>query len=232
MDSSLDKLARDVEDLCIVKKGFPGVESEKLELLFRKGVYLYEYMDSQDKLKERQLPSREEFYSSLNGDTVSQEDYEHAVNVWNSFGCETLEDYTLLYMDLDVRILADVFEQFCENSLNAYKLDPAHYFTEPDWTWDALLKYTGVELELLDDIDMVIFIQRGIRGGISQCSHRYSKANNRCMSDFNESEESKYIMYFDINNFYGVSMEKPLPKWGRRWISSEELENLHLLSID
>ena len=75
MNSSLDKLAKDVEELKIVKEGFPGVESEKFKLLCRKGIYPYEYIDSRDKLKERQLPPREQFYNSLNGTSVSQEDY-------------------------------------------------------------------------------------------------------------------------------------------------------------
>lgn len=120
------------------------------------------------------------------GDNISDDDYRHAVKVWKTFNCETLEDYTLLCMELDVRILADVFEEFCENSLKTYQLDPAHYFAAPGLSWDAMLKCTGVELELLDDIDMVLFIERGIRGGISQCCNRYAKANTKYMDDYDE----------------------------------------------
>ena len=127
---------------------------------------------------------------------------------------EILQDYTLLYMELDVRILADVFEEFCEKSLNTYKLDPAHFFTAPGLSWDAMLKCSGIELELLDDIDVVLFIEKGLREGISQCSNRYSKANNKYLNDFNENDESKYIMCFDVNNLYGFAMEKFLPTGG------------------
>ena len=96
----------------------------------------------------------------------------------------TFENYTLRYMELDVRILADIFEDVCENNLKTYHLDPAHYFTGPGLPWDSMLKYTKVQLELLEDIDMVMFIEKGIRGGISQCSNRYVRANNKYMSDF------------------------------------------------
>ena len=150
----------------------------------------------------------------MSGENISDADYQHALSVWRAFECKTMQDYTLLYMKLDVLILADVFEEFRTKSLASYQLDPAHYFTTPGLSFDAMLKYTGVKLELLTDIDMVLFIEKGIRGGkfdrkihifmiyiflmifpaISHCCNRYSKANNKYMGqDFNPSEESKYI---------------------------------------
>lgn len=232
MNTSLDKLARNMKELKIVKKGFPEASSEKIDLLSRKGVFMYEYIDSIEKLNEKKLPPSEDFYSKLNGCHISPEDYQHAQEVWNAFGCETILDYLLLYMELDIRMLADIFEEFRDNSMIAYGLDAAHYFTAPGLAYDAMLKLTGVKLELLDDIEMLTFVERGIRGGISQCSNRFSEANNKYMNNYKENEESKYIMYFDINNLYGFAMTKPLPKGGFRWLSDDELRYFDLDRLD
>ena len=115
--------------------------------------------------------------------------------------------------------MVDVFENFRDSCIESYKLDPAHYYTLPGYTWDAMLKYTGVELDLLSDIDMLMFIERGIRGGISQCSNRYAKANNQHLKpeNYNRDEEDKYIMYYDINNLYGWTMVQNLPHGGFKW---------------
>ena len=95
----------------------------------------------------------------------------------------------------------DVFENFRDMCLKIYKLDPAHYFTAPGLAWDACLKKTEVELELLTDIDMLLMVEKGIRGSVSMISNRYSKANNKYMGDkFNPSEPSKYIQYLHANN--------------------------------
>ena len=102
-------------------------------------------------------------------------------------------------------LLLDVFENFRDSCIESYKLDPANYFILPGYTWDAMLKYTGVKLDLLSDIDMLMFVERGIRGGISQCSNSYAKANNQYLKpeNYNKDEVDKYIMYYDINNLYG-----------------------------
>ncbi|XP_067215258.1 uncharacterized protein [Linepithema humile] len=121
-------------------------------------VFPYEYIDSVDKLRNTSLPSRESFYSSLTGETVSESDYAHATNVWQTFSIEDLGQYS-----------------------DFYGLDPAHYYTLPGYTWDAMMKYTRVKFELLTDIDMELFVERGIRGGLSQCSNRSpSPTTNTC----------------------------------------------------
>ncbi|KAL9951857.1 hypothetical protein ACROYT_G044596 [Oculina patagonica] len=156
-------------------------------------------------------------YSKLNDDHITDEEYDHAKRVWEAFGCKTLGDYHDLYVQTDVALLADVFENFRKICLEQYRLDPANYFTSPGLSWDALLKKTGVELELLTEVDMHLFIERGLRGGISMVSKRYAKANNPYVEGFDPSKPKKYIMYLDANNLYGWAMSKPLPKSGFRW---------------
>jgi len=155
------------------------------------------------------LPSRELFYSSLTGDTKS--DYAHVVNVWQRFSIRTLGEYSDLYLKTDVLLLVDIFENFRDSCVASYGLDSAYYYTLPGFTWNTMLKHTRVNFELLTDIDMVMFIERGIRGSLSQCSNRYARANNKYMLSYNPSKSSSYLMYFDvINNLYGWAMCQPL----------------------
>ena len=164
-----------------------------------------------EKLKETQLPPREAFYSRLNDEGISVEDYTHARKVWETFEMENLEDYHNLYNQVDVLRLADVFENFRDICIKNYKLDPAHYYTAPGLAWDAALKVTEVKLELLSDMDLLLMVEKGIRGGVSMISNRYGKANNKYMSkSFKDIEPSKYIMYLDANNLYGWAMSKPI----------------------
>ena len=187
------------------------------DLLYKKGIYPYEYMDSFEKFSETSLPPKESFYSKLNDEHITEDEYAHAKTVWETFECKTLGDYHNLYVKTDVALLADVFENFRKLCLQQYGLDPAHYFTSPGLSWDALLKKTGVELELFTDHEMHMFVERGIRGGISMVSKRHAKANNPLVSDYDESKPNSYIMYLDANNLYGWAMSKPLPKSGFKW---------------
>ena len=111
----------------------------------------------------------------------------------------------------DILLLADVFENFRKTCLKYYRLDPAHYFSAPGLSWDAMLKMTRINLDLISDIDMQLFIEKGMRGGISYIAHRYAKGNNKYMNDYRESEESSYIIYLYANNLYGWAMSEPLP---------------------
>ena len=196
-------------------------------LLTRKGVYPYDYVSSIDKLFETQLSSKEEFYSKLNDEDISDEDYQHAIKVWNTFGCKTIKDYHDLYLKSDVLLLADVFEKFRLTCIKNYKLDPAHYYTSPGLAWDACLKITGQNLELLSDYDMLMMFERGIRGGITHISKRYSEANNKYMKSYNPEKKSKFIQYLDANNLYGWAMSQNLPTHGFKWMKDLKLEKVY-----
>ena len=223
MSTSLGSLVNNLpeKDFTNLKKYYT---SDKFSLVKKKGVYPYEYMNSLERLKENKLPSKESFYSALTGEGISNEDYQHAQKVWEDFEIKSMEGYLKLYNETDVLLLADVFENFRNICLENYKLDPAHYFTAPGLAWDACLKMTNVKLELLTNIDMLLMVEKGIRGGVSMVSTRYSKANNKYMGDkFNLSEPSKYIQYLDANNLYGAVMSKKLPTHGFKWMNDREL---------
>ena len=224
MASSLDKLSSNLtDDQCKNLRSFYNGD-EIFKLMRRKGVYPYEYMDSWEKFEETKLPSKEDFYSRLNMEPISDEDYNHAKKVWERITPEddetvTLRDYHDVYLTTDVLLLADVFESFRETCIKNYQLDPAHFYTSPGLAWIACLKKTGIELELLSDIDMLLMFEKGIRGGIVQAVHRYAEANNKYMGDmYDQNKESSYLQYLDANNLYGWAMSQPLPTGGFKWI--------------
>ena len=211
--SSLDKLVKGSDEFPILQKIFP----QENKMLVKKGIYPYEYMDSFEKFEETELPEKEKFYSSLCGKGITDEEYHHAQEVWEKFKCQNLGDYHDLYVTTDALLLADVFENLRKVCQEKYGLDPAHYYNAPGLSWDALLKKTGVELDLLTDLDMHLFIERGMRGGISMVSKRYAKANNPLVEGYNPNEPTNYIAYLDANNLYGWAMSLPLPKSNFHW---------------
>lgn len=233
MSSSLEKL---VENLA--KEGSSKFyhmksyfEESKIDLLLRKQVYPYEYFDDESKFEQQQLPPISAFYSTLSGEGISDEDYTHAQTVWKIFNIQNLGQYHDLYVLTDVLALADVFENFRDICLNYYGLDAAHFYTSPGLAWQAALKMTGVRLELLTDIDMHLFIEKGLRGGISMICHRYAKANNKYMPKYDPSQESSHLAYLDANNLYGWGMSQALPVEEFRWLEDHEIEKLDVPEI-
>lgn len=230
MPSSLDALVKNLkrEDKKITINHFKqfGYDDEKIDLILRKGVFPYEWFNDMSKLEETELPERAQFFNQLALEECSLEDYEHAKNVWTAFNCQTFRDYHNLYMETDVLLLADVFENFRNVCINAYEgLDPAHYYTAPGLSWDAMLKITKQKLELLTDVDMYRFCEMGRRGGISMISNRYAKANNKYMENYNPEEETSYLMYWDANNLYGWAMSQMLPTGGFKWVEDVDVVN-------
>ena len=158
--------------------------------LKRKDSYPYEWVDSYKKFNHQELPAKKCFYSPLDdgkrgkGDGhISNNQYLHLKNVWNIFNFNIFRDFVLLLIK-DVLLLADVFEKFIYTSLKYYNLDPCHYFSAPGLSWDAMLKMTKVELEKISDADMHLFIEKGMRGGISYINKRFLKANNKYSPDY------------------------------------------------
>ena len=199
----------------------------KLELMAQKGVYPYDYMDSFDKFNEK-LPTKEDFFNNMNNEHITDKDYQHAQTVWETFMLKTMREYHDLYLKSDILLLADVFENFRRTCLEYYKLDPCHYFTTSGLSWDSMLKMTDIKLELMTDIDMFQFIEKGMRGGISYICNRHSKANNKYMKSYDEKAPSKYIMYLDANNLYGYSMEQHLPTGGFKWMTKNQIDKIDL----
>ncbi|XP_072018277.1 uncharacterized protein [Amphiura filiformis] len=223
LSAGLDKLVANLSEFSEISKLF---EDEWLELLLRKGVYPYDHVNSLEKLRETSLPSKEAFYSKLNESEISDEDYQHAQNVWNTFEMKTMREYHDLYLKSDVLLLADVFENFRKLCLENYELDPCWYYTDPGLSNDGMLKTADVKLELLTDYNMTMFFEKESRGGVSMISTRYAKANNKYMGDdYDPSKPSKYIIYLDANNLYGWAMSQPLPVGDFKWMTPKELDS-------
>ena len=193
---------------------FCNGDLNKFVLLLRKGVYPYEYMDSWERFDETSLPDKKYFDSELNLD-ISDKDYWHAQKVFEEF-CTDISDYHDLYVQRDTLLLADVFEKFRDTYIEIYGLDPSHFLSAPGLAWQAYFKKANVNLELLTDIDMLLMIEAGIRGGMCQSTHR--NANNKYMNNYDKSIESSYLMYLDANNLYEFTMCQKLPVNGFKWV--------------
>ncbi len=201
-----------------------SVDPESLNLLKRKGVFPYEFMTDFSKLSSTSLPPKDAFYSQLTDSHISDSDYAHAKNVWRTFGCKTMRDYHDLYLKTDVLLLADVMTEFRKTCKKAYGLDALHYYTSPGLAWHAMLKHTEAELDLISDSDMYLMIEKGIRGGVSTITKRYSVANHKYLKNYDPEKPSKHILYLDANNLYGWAMSKPLPYKNFRWTEEKELD--------
>ena len=176
---------------------------EKFILLLRKRVYPYEYMDNWARFNETSSPDKDSFYSSLNMENIDDIDYRHGNNVFKKFKLKSLGEYHDLYVQSDTFLLAHVFEDVRNMCIKVYQLDPAHFLSLPGLAWQACLQKSNVELELLTDYDMLLMVEKGIRGGICHAVHRYAKAKNKYMKNYYRNKESSYIQYFDENNLYG-----------------------------
>ena len=182
-------------------KGFANIyefcngDTNKFILLLRKGVYPYEYMDSWEKFDETSLPDKEAFYSSLNMEDITHVNYRHAKRVLKYFNNKNQGDYHDLYVQSDTLLLADVFENFRNKCIEIYELDLAHFLSAPGLAWQACLKKTEVELDLLTDVDMLLMLENGIRGAICHAMHRYAKANNKYVKNYDKNKESSYIQF-------------------------------------
>ena len=169
-----------------------------------------------------------DLYSILNDQHITNEEYDHVRKVWKTFNIKTMGEYHDLYLNCDVLLLADVFESFRKTCLQYYKLDPCHYFTSPDLSWYAMLKMTNIKLELITNVDMFQFIEKGMHGGVSYIANRYGKANNKDMEEYNENVPSKCIMYFDANYLYCWAMSQYLPTGNFRSMKDKEISKIDL----
>ena len=122
-----------------------------------------------------------------------------------------MQDYHDLYLKSDVLLLADVFENFRKMALNTYHLDPIHNYSLPGLSWDAMLKYTNIELDLITDMDMYQMVEKAICGGISHINHRYAESNYPGMETYNNKKQKKILTYQDANAFYAWAMSQLLP---------------------
>ena len=194
-------------------------------MLLRKGIYPYGYMDSWEKCNKTSLPSKKDFYSNLNMESIDDIDYRHGNNVFKRFKLKNLGEYHDLYLQSDILLLADVLENFRNTCLKVYELDPAHFLSLPGLAWQACLKKTSIELELLTDFDMLLMVEEGISGGICHSIHRHAKTNNKYMKNYHESKESSYIQYLDANNLYGWAMSQKLLVNDFKWIEDTSKVN-------
>ena len=203
MNSSLDKLVKNLSDEDF-KYLIEEFGSENLELLKQKGDYPYEYMNSFERFNEEKLPARKYFYSSTKdgkiGDDgkisdghISVKDYLTCEKIWDKFEMKNMGDYHDHYLKKDVLLLADVFEKFIDTCMKFYGLDPCHYFSSPELSWDEMLKVTEIELEKISDIEKCLFIEKGLRARISYIAKRYDKANNKYMNVYDPKEPSQFI---------------------------------------
>ena len=200
------------------KENYPHLPEHAFNLLTNKLPYPYSYMDSHDKFDEKKLPPKHVYKNDLTGEDISEKEYNFAKKIWDTFQLKSLGELHDLYVSTDTNLLADVFDGFRDLAYDSYKLDPAHYVTLPSYSWSAALKITKVNLELINDIDMSLFIDQVILGGYAAVVEHYAKANNKYLEDYEPEKATSYIFSTDCTNEYGAAMKKFLPKDGFKWV--------------
>ena len=230
LSASLDSLVAnlDARDLVYASKVVPLPA-----MAGSKGVFPYSYLNSVERLSERSLPGREAFFDDLSKTECPVERYERAQEAWRVIGCRTFEDYLLFYLRLDVHQLADVFERFRDLCMREDGLEPSYYVTLPGMTWDSAFKMTGCSVDLLCDVEMYEFFERGIRGGMTFVNTHFMRTNSERVPEvFDSSQPHSDILYIDANNLYGHALSQRLPQSEFKWMSQCEWAGLDIGRYD
>jgi hypothetical protein len=210
LSSSLATLAGTLDHLPITEKRlkalYPAISDSVIR---RKGVFPYSYFNSLSRLEESSLPPISAFKDDLTGAECTPAEYAHAERAWSEFQCSNFRMYATRYMNLDIYLLADVFEEFRRVSLREDGLDPVHFVSLPGLSYMACFKRTGETIDLLQDIDMVRLFERGIRGGLTFVNKHQVEA--RIPELKNNQDGNVHLTYIDANNLYGSSLCRPLP---------------------
>ena len=215
------------EDRISLKQEF-GEENDKL--LRKKGIYPYDYFDEKQKYCETELPEKQKFFNKLNNKNISNDEYKHAMKVFETLKCENLMEYSISYLKTDICHLSDVFQKFSDFAYKTYNLDPRHSYTLPGYSWQSMLKMTKIELELISDSDMYLYLMDTKRGDICVINKKFVKADDiftrkvhdessdkKVTKKLKTSDLNKFVLYLDANNLYGNSMGKPLPYKNFKW---------------
>jgi hypothetical protein len=234
LPSSLDKLVNN-----LLQSGSSNfkyinrfVKNKKLlPFVFRKGIMPYDYISSWNSLKETKLPPRVKFYNKLTQKHVTKADYKYAKQFWQAFNCHTIADFVKYYMALDTMLLYEVISNFRERTFALYKLDCLKYFTLSHYAFDAMLKMTGVQLELLNSLDQWEYFENNLRGGLSGPTKRYLSANNPQVPGYDPLKPCSYIFFVDCVSLYSAAMRSYLPYKGFRWLNDKELSTFDVMSI-
>ncbi|XP_064481238.1 uncharacterized protein LOC135394428 isoform X2 [Ornithodoros turicata] len=234
LNASLETLVKNLRDkgesnFQCLRQFFPN--EEHFQLVVRKGVFCYNFVTSFEAYDEPSLPPRDKFFNILNGTEVSEQDYNHAQNVYEKFRLKSLGEYSDLYLLTDTLLLADVFQNFRKWTLDVHKIEPFHFVSLPGLSMSCALKMSQVELELINDPNAYLLIENGLRGGVTQCSLRKATANVPGTEQFDPEKEKKIINYIDVNGLYGAVMREPLPYGGFEWLTEEEIVNLDIAQI-
>lgn len=231
MDSSLAKLIEvnvkdektTAEPVFPILMNFVGGSVEKYQILCRKLPFPYKYLTSFDVLPVEQLPSRSEFTDDLKKEEISDSDYTLAQTVWDMFECKNFQNFLELYLSCDVILLSAIFTRYCDICARELGCDPCHFFSSSHLSWQCALKYTKVEIQLIDDMEIYNFIRKHIKGGLCFIATRYARANLPHLPDFDETQPRTELRYLDARGLYSWALRKPLPIGNFEWLDEEEL---------
>ena len=198
-----------------------SISKKRMCMVLSKSFFPYEFCTSMEQmLATKKLPARKNFYSSLSEEKISKADHEFAKSVWKEFKCKNLLDYAEIYCKIDTILLAEIFQSF-RKKMHAFSgIDPAYYISLPAYGYDSMLKITGAEIELPTDIDMVHFLERCKRGGVSFINTRYLFSTNVNNGD---------IIYIDRNNLYGEAQMSLLPYQDFKWLTPQEVADFDIM---
>ena len=193
-----------------------------------KGFFPYNYLDSFEKFSQPFPAYADAWRNSFSGKKdISERDYEKAKEIHTLMRCNNFGDYHDFYLTFDVYLLADIFKAFRGVCLKEYHLDPVLLFSAPNLSWEGMLNTIKVEIGLLRHIDMLLFCERAIRGGINGIgAMRHFKANNKYVEDFDKSQSSVFGAFFDVTSLYAGTMQQPLPCGNYKWLNDLSIDDI------